>query len=156
AYEKIADSTLADAGKEIARGRVRATLIATAAELKNGGDVDRGAKAVERLLKLDPSSAEAKAAIDGAMTLAEKAAAAGDDKGAARLLRGASAAAGEAKDLTDAIIRFESGKYDEAMKELEHASSDLAKRTLALIRERKVGTLKAGLQGDDRAQAESI
>src|SRR5262249_29472039 len=113
-------------------------------------------KAAERLLKLEPASVEAKAAIEGAMALAEKAAAAGDDKTAARLLRGAAQASGEAKDLTDGIIRYESGKWDDAIKELEPRSSDRARRTLALIRARKVGTLKAGLQGDDHSQGESI
>jgi tetratricopeptide (TPR) repeat protein len=156
AYAKVSASKVADTGKEIAHTRFRAALVQASLELKNGGDVERGAKATEKLLKLEPTNADAKAAIDGAVALAEKAAASGDDKTAAHLLRAASQAAGESKDLSGAIMRYESGKFDDAVRELEKRSSDLARRTIALIKARKLGTLKAGLQGDDRKQAESI
>src|SRR5205085_12329771 len=125
-------------------------------ELKNGGDIERGAKATEKLLKLEPRNAEAKAAIDGAVSLAEKAAAANDDKTAAKLLRAAAQATGESKDLSAGIMRYESGKYDDAIAEIEKRSSDLARKSAAMIKARKLGTLKAGLAGDDKAQAESI
>lgn len=159
AYVKVlaaGDSKVATAGKEIAHERRRAILVAASLELKNNGDLERGTKATRELLKKDPTSAEARAAIDGALAQAEKLAVSGDDKGAARLLRAAAEASGEGKALSGAMIRFESGKLAEAETELQKHESDLARRAIAIIRQRRLGTLKAGLAGDDRAQAESI
>ncbi|MCK6552260.1 hypothetical protein L6R52_40900, partial [Myxococcota bacterium] len=159
AYDEILsrnESKVASTGKEIARMRRVAVLREGALELKKGGDVDRGAKATAELLELDATDADAKAAIDGAMKEAERLAATGDDKGAARILRAAAKAAKESRDVEGGIIRFESGKYDDAAKELEKSSTELARRIAQLVRARKLGTLKAGLSGDDRAAAEAI
>lgn len=150
------ESKVAQVGKEIAHARLIAVLTASAAELKNGGDLERGAKAVAELRAVEPNSTAAKDAIDGAVEKAQTLAAGGDDKGAAKLLRAVAQAAGEARELTPGLMRYESGKLDDAIAELEKVDSDLARRSAAMIRQRKLGTLKAGLSGDDRAAAESI
>lgn len=159
AYDTVlaaGDSKVAATGKEISRERRVSALVTSSRELKDGGDLDRGAKAVAELLELDPKSVEAKSAIDAAMADAERLAAAGDDKGAARLIRAAARGAREGKELEAGLIRFESGKLDDAEAELQGHDSELARRAAQLVRQRKLGTLKAGLSGGDRAAADSI
>jgi tetratricopeptide (TPR) repeat protein len=150
------DSRVATVGKEIAQARSRANLIAGAEELKSGQDVERGAKATKELLKLEPTNAEAKSAIEGALDRAQTLAAQGDDKASARVLKAVARAVGEDRDLEGALMRYESGKLDAAEADLQKHDSELAHRALKIVHERKLGTLKAGLSGDDRKQAESI
>lgn len=158
-YAKVLESgqsRVASAGKDIAHKRLLAVLTTGAAELKNNGDLERGAKAVAELRAVEATHPAVKEAIDGAIEQAQNFAAKNDDKSAAKILRAAARASGEDKELTPGLIRYESGKLDDAIAELERIDSDLARRSSAMIKQRKLGTLKAGLSGDDRAAAESI
>jgi tetratricopeptide (TPR) repeat protein len=161
AYQKVlggGDSQVAAAGKAIAHDRILQVLLQGVAELRKGGDLDRGAKATAELLKLDAASAEAHAAIDATLERAERAAGAGDDSGAARQLKAAAIASGAMNALQQAILQYESGKYEESAESFAKESGDVASRAAKLAKGRKLGQLKAGMAAgsDDNKAAESI
>lgn len=159
AYAKVlsaGDSRVATAGKEIAHDRRFGVLLASVAELKNGGDLERGVKATKDLLALDPTNAEARAAIDAALDRAEKAAEEGDEKAAAKELRAADQATGTVAGMPKAIADLERGKYDDAIEGFSRLSGAIGSRGVEVSKKRKAATLKAGMAAGDDKAAESI
>lgn len=159
AYEKLlagAESQVARAGQEISRDRRIQVLLAGVAELKNGGDLDRGAKATKELLALDGTHPEARAAIEAALSRADEAADRGDDAGAAKELRAADVALGGESGVQKAIADLERGKLEQAEASFAKLDSEVAQRGVEIAKRRRMGTLKAGLTGDDKQAAESI
>lgn len=159
AYEKVlksGDSRVATAGKEIAHDRRFGVLLASVAELKSGNDLERGVKATKELLALDPTNAEARAAIDAALDRADKAAEAGDEKAAAKELRAADNASGTTGGMPKAIADLERGKYDDAIDAFSRLSGPIASRGAEAAKKRKNATLRAGMAAGDDKAAESI
>ena len=160
AYDEVlssGDSQVAKTGKELARERRVSVLVAGTSELESGGDEERGAKAAAELRALDPVHPKVAAAVSAALARAERVAAGGDDKAAARALRAAAAAIGEDAALARAIELYETGKLADAESAFATGStSEIGRRGAALARARRLGSLKAGLSGEGDAKAQSI
>lgn len=159
AFEKVlstAESQVARAGQDIARGRKLAVLLAGVELLKNGSDLERGTAAVQALLKLDATNAEALAAIDATLARAEAAAERGEEKQAAAELRAADQASGTVSGMPKAIADLERGKFDDAESAFGRLSGPVASRGVGIAKKRKVATLKAGMSGGDDQKATAI
>ena len=159
AYAKFnanAESAVSRAGQEIAHARRVQVLMAGVAELKNGGDLDRGAKATKAMLVLDTTNADALAAIDATLQRAEAAADAGDEKLAAKELRAADQAGGSTDGLPKAVADLERGKFDDAMAAFERLKGPVAARGISIAKKRKYAGLKASMSGDDASKATAI
>jgi tetratricopeptide (TPR) repeat protein len=159
AFDEIAkdgDSQVVLAGKEVAAGRKKSGLAGDAKGLENGTDLQRGAAAVAKLRAVDPADANAKRAIDAALSRAEKSAATGDDRAAAKELAAVAAAIGEEKEAKDAIAKLENSKHQEAEDAFAYSESQVAVAGRKIARGRRMGSLKAGLSGQGEEAAKSI
>ncbi|MBI2378789.1 MAG: hypothetical protein HYV07_32645 [Deltaproteobacteria bacterium] len=160
AYEKVlegAKSKVAETGLAIAKERVEGTQKTGIAELEKGGDLDRGADATQEVLKVDPTNAEARRAIDKAIERAKEADQKGDLSAALKLLRAANRARGSDATVASGLDELEKNELEKAEATLSSSTEDPVASAAALMaRRRRTKALEAGLSGDDKAAAENI
>lgn len=157
----------AKAGFEIAKAARVAMLSGAIAQAKQGGNLDAAREALERTLKMDPNSPEAKSAFTELLAEAERQGRAGDDAQAAALLSAANVVSKpETAKTSIAAANDLLGKkdYDGAIAAYEavqkSGSSKVAATGLTIARSRRgstLGDVVAGLKNgsDEKRGAEA-
>lgn len=153
---KGGDSKVAQVGLSMAKEKQLGGLVKGLEGLSGGKDLSGGAKAAAELLKADPANQKVVSAVEAALTRADKAADAGDDKGAARELDAVAVALSETAAVGPAIQLLAKGDYPGAQEGFSKSSSDLGRRGAALARRRNLGTLSKSLGAGGMESAESI
>ncbi|MCB9648742.1 MAG: hypothetical protein H6730_19375 [Deltaproteobacteria bacterium] len=150
---KGGDSQVAATGTSICKEQTLSSLVAGLAGLEKGDDLERGAKAAQELLRLDPANKKVGRAVEAALTRADQAAEKGDDKAAAKELGAAAVALGE--DLSGPVAALSAGKYPDAQAGFEASTSEVGRRGAALARRRNLGALAGsmGAGGEEGAQS---
>jgi tetratricopeptide (TPR) repeat protein len=151
---KGGDSQVAQTGTSICKEQTLSGLVKDLNGLEQGDDVERGAKAAQALLRIDPANKKVARAVEAALARADKAADKGDDKAAAKELGAAALALGEDGALSGAVTELAAAKYPEAQAAFEGSTSEVGRRGAALARRRNLGTLASSLDagGEDAAK----
>ena len=154
---KTGKSDVARTGLQAAKTRRKASLMVDLAKLESGEDVTRGAMAAQKLFLIDPADSAAKRAVDATLSRAERSAANGDDRLAARELRAAAIALNEEKEAKKAIQNLERGRYVDAEDMFGYSSDSLiATKGQAIAKGRRMGTLTKSLSADGEDAARAI